>query len=369
MIWSIIQLGIVLVFAGIYMRFPCYDFVVPDEDTSCTGGYQEPTSTLCRRPLPLHSLPRGAIPSRPSRKFETALWYSIVTMTTVGWLRPPPCARARLRLSARRARLSYGDFYAKSSGARWIAASQMWFAAMMANDIIAEGDDSKLIRKFICDDGLLKSLDTEGVENICAWTEARGVPTLRQNTTSGGQDPCGATVSLTKPWRGVPPYPKLCALRRRHTDRDCARTSEDSHDRGAGRAGEARPDVAEALPHTRRPQSLLSTLNPAPRQCKGRRLRRGELAQRGLGRHQAPRAHPELAVAPRPALPPAARDQLARVRARVARPAEVEDDAAGAAPRDVAEPRARVRLRREVLDRPLAHHHVGRGAQERHVRR
>ena len=34
----------------------------------------------------------------------------------------------------------------------------MWFAAMMANDIIAEGDDSKLIRKFICDDGLLKSL-------------------------------------------------------------------------------------------------------------------------------------------------------------------------------------------------------------------
>ena len=73
-----------------------------------------------------------------------------------------PCARARLRLSARRARLSYGDFYAKSSAARWVAASQMWFAAMMANDIIAEGDDSKLIRKFICDDGLLKSLDTEG---------------------------------------------------------------------------------------------------------------------------------------------------------------------------------------------------------------
>jgi hypothetical protein len=114
-IWSLIQLGIVLVFAGIYMRFPCYDFVVPDEDTSCTGGYQEPTSTL---------------------KFETALWYSIVTMTTVG----------------------YGDFYAKSSGARWIAASQMWFAAMMANDIIAEGDDSKLIRKFICDRGLLKTM-------------------------------------------------------------------------------------------------------------------------------------------------------------------------------------------------------------------
>ena len=29
----------------------------------------------------------------------------------------------------------------------------MWFAAVMASDIIAEGDDAKLIKKFICDDG------------------------------------------------------------------------------------------------------------------------------------------------------------------------------------------------------------------------
>ena len=63
-IWSIIQLGIVLVFAGIYMRFPCYDFVVPDEDTSCTGGYQEPTSTLCAAPpaAPLPSARRDPLP-------------------------------------------------------------------------------------------------------------------------------------------------------------------------------------------------------------------------------------------------------------------------------------------------------------------
>ena len=97
-IWSIIQLGIVLVFAGIYMSFPCYDFVVPDEDTSCTGGYQEPTSTLCAAPPAAPLPPRGAIPSHPSRKFETALWYSIVTMTTVGWAAPAALARVRGRV-------------------------------------------------------------------------------------------------------------------------------------------------------------------------------------------------------------------------------------------------------------------------------
>ena len=71
----------------------------------------------------------------------------------------------------------------------------MWFAAMMANDIIAEGDDSKLIRKFICDDGLLKSLDTEGdgkqrleVYRLCGKTppvEGKKVGDMvRRNTVS-----------------------------------------------------------------------------------------------------------------------------------------------------------------------------------------
>lgn len=158
-IWSIIQLGIVLVFAGIYMRFPCYDFVVPDEDTSCTGGYQEPTSTLCAAPpaAPLPSARRDPLPPIQEIRDRAVVLDCHDDDGRVGCARRP-CARARPRLSARRARLSYGDFYAKSSGARWIAASQMWFAAMMANDIIAEGDDSKLIRKFICDRGLLTTM-------------------------------------------------------------------------------------------------------------------------------------------------------------------------------------------------------------------
>ena len=65
----------------------------------------------------------------------------------------------------------------------------MWFAAMMANDIIAEGDDSKLIRKFICDDGLLKSLDPGKqrleVYRLCGKTppvEGTKVAPIRRNT-------------------------------------------------------------------------------------------------------------------------------------------------------------------------------------------
>ena len=48
----------------------------------------------------------------------------------------------------------------------------MWFAAMMANDIIAEGDDAKLIKKFICDDGLLNNLKENGPEvyRLCGKT-------------------------------------------------------------------------------------------------------------------------------------------------------------------------------------------------------
>ena len=72
MIWSIIQLGIVLVFAGIYMRFPCYDFVVPDEDTSCTDGYQKSTSTLCAAP-PCRSTPFRAARSPPAHPGNSRL--------------------------------------------------------------------------------------------------------------------------------------------------------------------------------------------------------------------------------------------------------------------------------------------------------
>ena len=71
-IWSIIQLGIVLVFAGIYMSFPCYDFVVPDEDTSCTDGYQKSTSTLCAAP-PCRSTPFRAARSPPAHPGNSRL--------------------------------------------------------------------------------------------------------------------------------------------------------------------------------------------------------------------------------------------------------------------------------------------------------
>ena len=66
---------------------------------------------------------------------------------------------------------------------------------MMANDIIAEGDDSKLIRKFICDDGLLNVLDDKGdgkerleVYRLCGKTppvEGKKVGDMvRRNTVS-----------------------------------------------------------------------------------------------------------------------------------------------------------------------------------------
>ena len=77
-----------------------------------------------------------------------------------------PCTRARPRLSARRARLSYGDFYAKSSAARWIAASQMWFASVMSADILSDGDDKKLIKKFICDKGLINVMNEPTKKDI-----------------------------------------------------------------------------------------------------------------------------------------------------------------------------------------------------------
>ena len=46
-IWSAIQFTIIIIFAAIYMTFPCSDFVVPDEDSSCTDAYKKSTSKLC----------------------------------------------------------------------------------------------------------------------------------------------------------------------------------------------------------------------------------------------------------------------------------------------------------------------------------
>jgi hypothetical protein len=72
MIWSIIQLGIVLVFAGIYMIFPCSDFVVPDEDSSCTGKYKDKDSRLCAAP-PCRSTPFRAARSPPAHPGNSRL--------------------------------------------------------------------------------------------------------------------------------------------------------------------------------------------------------------------------------------------------------------------------------------------------------
>ena len=61
---------------------------------------------------------------------------------------------------------------------------------MMANDIIAEGDDAKLIKKFICDDGLLNNLKENGPEvyRLCGKTppvEGKKVgDILRRNTVT-----------------------------------------------------------------------------------------------------------------------------------------------------------------------------------------
>ena len=108
-IWSAIQLMIVISFALIYMyAFKCEDFATIDSwdradgthESACTAekdGSPDPNSTLCALFAPCRSsaFRRGTIPSRrPSRKFESALWYSIVTMTTVGWA-APAALRAR----------------------------------------------------------------------------------------------------------------------------------------------------------------------------------------------------------------------------------------------------------------------------------
>ena len=107
MLWSLIQMVIVVVFALLYMTFPCNDFAVADEATACTyfsnpsvdAPYNDPKAQLCAPPLPLLSLPPRTIPSRrPSRKFESALWLSIVTTTTVGWAAPAALARVRGRV-------------------------------------------------------------------------------------------------------------------------------------------------------------------------------------------------------------------------------------------------------------------------------
>ena len=112
-IWSAIQLMIVIAFALIYMyAFKCEDFATIDSwdradgthESACTAekdGSPDPNSTLCALFAPCRSSPfrRGTIPSRrPSRKFESALWYSIVTMTTVGWAAPAALARVRGRV-------------------------------------------------------------------------------------------------------------------------------------------------------------------------------------------------------------------------------------------------------------------------------
>ena len=72
---------------------------------------------------------------------------------------------------------SYGDFYAKVVCGE-VGCDCRCGSRPDGDDDIAEGDDGKLIKKFICDDGLLNVLTTKGTDR-----EAGGVPTLRQNTT------------------------------------------------------------------------------------------------------------------------------------------------------------------------------------------
>ena len=165
MLWSLIQMVIVITFAGFYTLFPCNDFSVPDEATACiswanwkpTENYNDPEAHLCAPP-PVAPLPSAAHDPLPPPLQEIRECAVVIDCHDddgrVGCARRP-CARARPRLSARRARLSYGDFFAKGAYARWLAASQMWLAVLMGSDIIKEADDKKLIKQFICNRGLI----------------------------------------------------------------------------------------------------------------------------------------------------------------------------------------------------------------------
>ena len=67
MLWSLIQMVIVITFAGFYTLFPCNDFSVPDEATACiswanwkpTENYNDPEAHLCAPP-PVAPLPSAA---------------------------------------------------------------------------------------------------------------------------------------------------------------------------------------------------------------------------------------------------------------------------------------------------------------------
>ena len=200
MLWSLIQMVIVITFALLYMTFPCNDFAVADEATACTyfsnpsvdAPYNDPAAQLCAPP-PAAPLPSAAHDPLPPPLQEIRECAVVIDCHDddgrVGCARRP-CARARPRLSARRARLSYGDFFAKGAYARWLAASQMWLATLMGSDIIKEADDKKLIKKFICNKGLIDVMqdDTKSkaeVLKICGGDDDKQTTTTPDTLSTG----------------------------------------------------------------------------------------------------------------------------------------------------------------------------------------
>ena len=191
---------IVITFALLYMTFPCNDFAVADEATACTyfsnpsvdAPYNDPAAQLCAPP-PAAPLPSAAHDPLPPPLQEIRECAVVIDCHDddgrVGCARRP-CARARPRLSARRARLSYGDFFAKGAYARWLAASQMWLATLMGSDIIKEADDKKLIKKFICNKGLIDVMqdDTKSkaeVLKICGGDDDKQTTTTPDTLSTG----------------------------------------------------------------------------------------------------------------------------------------------------------------------------------------
>ena len=69
----------------------------------------------------------------------------------------------------------------------------MWLASLMSSGLLAEADDARLIKKFICDEGLLDSMlpiekngNRKEVEELCG-TNQKKKKAVTTATNAGGQ--------------------------------------------------------------------------------------------------------------------------------------------------------------------------------------
>lgn len=70
----------------------------------------------------------------------------------------------------------------------------MWLASLMSSGLLAEADDARLIKKFICDKGLLDSMtkDASGnrkeVEELCGTKQKKKKAVTTATTDGTGND-------------------------------------------------------------------------------------------------------------------------------------------------------------------------------------